>query len=184
MTFARMLAHVNRCYHKLSAKVESMKHLFLAVGLLAASGSALFAWQAPTATQQTQDERKPDVFLDNHRPLIQKKDKAPTSRTVSGTVTDDTGKPLEGALVTLKEVKTNERKTFFTKKDGRYIFEDLAFTEDYEVTAKWKTLVSEARKLSQYDHSAKVVRLLQVGTPEGYSAATAAEVKKDEPKKN
>jgi hypothetical protein len=124
------------------------------------------------------------VFLDNHRRLNQKKEKAPTSRTVSGTVTDDTGQPLEGALVTLLDVKSNERRTFFTKKDGRYIFEDLAFTSDYEVVAKWKKLVSETRKLSQYDHTAKVVRLLQVGTPEGYTApANSAEVKTDESKK-
>ena len=155
-----------------------MKLVFLLVAMLSAC-SAVSA-QTPSPSQ---DERKPDVFLDNHRPLNQKKEKAPTSRTVSGTVTDDTGQPLEGALVTLLDVKSNERRTFFTKKDGRYIFEDLAFTTDYEVVAKWKKLVSETRKLSQYDHTAKVVRLLQVGTPEGYAApANAAAVKKDDSK--
>jgi len=160
-----------------------MKLVFLATAVLAACSYSLSA-QAPTASQ-SQDERKPDVFLDNHRPLNPKKEKAPTSRTVSGTVTDDTGQVLEGALVTLLDVKSNERRTFFTKKDGRYMFEDLAFTSDYEVTAKWKKLASEPRKLSQYDHSAKVVRILQVGTPEGYTTPTnSAEVKKDDPKKN
>jgi hypothetical protein len=158
-----------------------MKLVFFAAAVLAFCSSSLTA-QTPSPSQ---DERKPDVFLDNHRPLNPKKEKAPTSRTVSGTVTDDTGQPLEGALVTLLDVKSNERRTFFTKKDGRYIFEDLAFTSDYEVVAKWKKLVSETRKLSQYDHTAKVVRLLQVGTPEGYAApANAAAVKKDDSKKN
>jgi hypothetical protein len=157
-----------------------MKLVFVATAVLAACICSLPA-QTPSPSQ---DERKPDVFLDNHRPLNQKKEKAPTSRTVSGTVTDDTGQPLEGALVTLLDVKSNERRTFFTKKDGRYIFEDLAFTSDYEVVAKWKKLVSETRKLSQYDHTAKVVRLLQVGTPEGYTVpANSAEVKTDESKK-
>jgi hypothetical protein len=148
-------------------------------GLLAGFLSAAHA-QAPTPGTQT-DTKEPEVFLDNHRPLIEKKDKAPTSRTVSGTVTDDTGLPLEGALV---EVKKKEKRTFFTKKDGKYSFSDLSFTEDYEVLAKWKKLVSEPRKISQYDHSAKVIRLLQVGTPEGYTNATAAaaQVQKTTPK--
>ncbi len=137
--------------------------------------------QAPTPGTQT-ETKDPDVFLDNHRPLIEKKGKPPTSRTVTGTVTDDTGRPLEGALVTLTELKTNEKKTFFTKKDGKYSFAELAFTEDFQVQAKWKTLISEPRKLSQYDHSPKAVRLLQVQTPEGFAAPNAAaEVKKDAP---
>ena len=162
-----------------------MKYKLFASGLFFAL-AGIAAAQAPTPTQQsTQEEtKKSDVFLDNHRPLNPKKDKAPTSRIVSGIVSDDTGQPLEGALVTVMELKTSEKRTFFTKKDGRYSFGDLSFTEDYQVQAKWKKLVSEPRKISQYDHSPKAVRLLQVTTPEGYTppAATAAEVKKDEPK--
>jgi len=160
-----------------------MKRILAISGLCFGILSAAIA-QAPTPSTGT-TTKDPDVFLDNNRPLIQKKDKAPTSRTVTGTVTDDTGRPLEGALVTLTEVKTNEKKTFFTKKDGKYSFSDLAFTEDFQVQAKWKTLISEPRKLSQYDHTAKVVRLLQVQTPEGYTGAPAtvtAEAPKPAPK--
>ncbi len=147
-----------------------MKRILLSSGLFLGILSAAGA-QTPAPSTQTENDHP--VFLDNHRPLIQKKDKAPTSRTVVGTVTDDTGRPLEGALVTLTELKNNEKKTFFTKKDGKYSFEDLAFTEDFQVQAKWKALISEPRKLSQYDHSPKAVRLLQVGTPEGYNPAPA-----------
>ncbi len=117
--------------------------------------------------------------MDNKRPLIEKKDKAPTARTVTGTVADDTGRPLEGALVTLTAVKNNEKRTFFTKKDGKYMFDDLAFTEDYAIQAKWKAFNSDERKLSQYDHSAKVVRLLEIKTPEGYTQAAAAKAAAD-----
>lgn len=104
----------------------------------------------------------PNVFLDNHRPLIQKKGKAPTSRTLSGKVVDDSGQPLANAVVTLTDGKTGEKRTFFTKKGGRYNFEDLSFSNDYEVRARYKDLQSEARKLSQYDHTATVVRILEV----------------------
>jgi hypothetical protein len=153
------------------------KRLVWVVGCTAAS-------VALAAGQQASDSnpgRSPDVFLDNHRPLIQKKDKAPTSRTATGTVVDDSGQPLEGALVTLTDTKTKEKRTYFTKKDGRYSFEDLSFTVDYQLQARWKALSSDERKLSQYDHAAKIVRILQVATPEGVPVPTA-EAKKEETK--
>jgi hypothetical protein len=134
--------------------------------------------------QQRQDStatKPPEVFLDNHRPLVEKKGKAPTSRTVSGQVVDDSGTPLENAVVTLTDGKSNEKRTFFTKKDGRYNFEDLSFTVDYKLQARWKTLVSDTRNLSQYDRAPKIVRILQVETPEGKPVPTAT-AKKDDPK--
>ncbi|MBV8808730.1 MAG: carboxypeptidase regulatory-like domain-containing protein [Acidobacteriaceae bacterium] len=123
----------------------------------------------------------PDVYLDNHRPLIQKKQKAPTSRTVTGQVVDDSGAPLEGALVILTNKKTNEKTQFFTKKDGRYVFEDLSFTIDYEVQAKYKDQSSEPRKLSQYDRTAKVVRILEVADAPALHQSVTAGAKKDAP---
>ncbi len=146
---------------------------------LAAACAATFLGMA--GAQQTQPNRDPDVFLDNHRPLIRKKGKPPTSKTVSGQVVDDSGQPLNGALVTLTDDKTKEKRTYFTKKDGRYTFEELSFTNDYDLTAKWKALTSDERKLSQYDHSPKIVRILEVKTPEGAPPPTA-EAKKEEPK--
>lgn len=155
-----------------------MKCISAAAGILFLGLCSAYG-QAPTPGTQT-DTKQPDVFLDNNRPLIQKKDKPPTARTVTGIVTDDAGKPLEGALVSVTELKTNQTRKYFTKKDGRYMFDDLSFTNDYAVQAKWKKLTSEPRKISQYDHTAKVVRLLKVDTPEGYAEAPAAttEVKK------
>jgi phosphate-selective porin len=138
--------------------MQFMKRLAFAIVISAAMA-------AISSAQQTTDPNSgppPNVFLDNHRPLIQKKGKAPTSRTVTGQVVDDSGTPLEGALVTLTNKKTNEKTEFFTKKNGHYLFEDLSFTNDYEVQAKYKNQISEPRKLSQYDHTARVIRILQV----------------------
>jgi hypothetical protein len=151
-----------------------MKRLILAAVCVGATSLA----QQPA---DSSSGKPPEVFLDNHRPLIKKKDKAPTSRTVSGHVVDDSGTPLENALVTLTDSKSNEKRTFFTKKDGRYSFEDLSFTVDYKLQARWKTLVSDSRNLSQYDRAAKIVRILQVTTPEG-KPIPSAEAKKEEPK--
>ena len=103
-----------------------------------------------------------------------KKDKAPVSRTVTGQVTDASGQVLEGAMVTLTDKKTNERTSFFTKKDGRYKFEDLAFTNDYEVQARYKTFASELKKLSQYDTTPRPVRILEIDTSSPTPAESAA----------
>ena len=127
-------------------------------------------------------ENNAPVFLDNHRPLNPKKEKTPTSRTVTGQVVDDTGQPLEGALVTLIDGKTKEKFHYFTKKDGRYKFEDLSFSVDYQLWAKWKALISEERKLSQYDHAVRIVRQLEVTTPEGSPPPSANDAKAEKPK--
>lgn len=129
------------------------------------------AANAQTGANSAKDP-DPNVFLDNHRPLIQKKEKAPTTRTVTGKVVDDTGQPIEGALVTLTDAKTHVKTTAITKPDGRYNFADLSFTNDYEVQARYKDSVSPVRKLSQYDHAANVVRILEI------AETTPAEAKK------
>jgi hypothetical protein len=120
----------------------------------------------------------PDTMLDNHRPLIQKKQKAPTSRTLKGQVVDDSGAPIDGALVTLTNEKTKEKTQFFTKKDGRYTFEDLSFNNDYDIQAKYKDQSSEPRKLSQYDRTANLIRILEIGNPPGLNQSAGQTAKK------
>jgi hypothetical protein len=157
--------------------MQLVKKRAFAVFLFAAMAAGASAQQGTDANAG----HAPDVFLDNHRPLIQKKQKAPTSRTVTGQVVDDSGAPIEGALVTLTNKKTNEKTEFFTKRDGRYVFEDLSFTIDYEVQAKYKTQSSEPRKLSQYDHTAKVVRILEVADAPTLHQSVTADAKKATP---
>jgi len=99
-------------------------------------------------------------------PKPPKKDKAPTSRSLRGTVTDDAGQPMGGALVTLTDDSTKDKLTFITKKDGKYNFDDLSFNKDYEVVARYQNQTSTPRKLSQYDHTADIVRILQLQDPE------------------
>lgn len=119
------------------------------------------------------------VFLDNHRSPTKKKDKAPTTRNLSGKVVDVSGNPLEGALVTLTDTKTNGKNTFITKSDGRYRFDDLSFTIDYQLEAKYKEFAADERKLSQYDRNANVVRILEID--DSANGKTAAEAKKPAP---
>ena len=156
--------------------MELSTRVFLS-GLLISMGALAQTPAAPTPQTEA------PVFLDNHRPLNPKKDKNPTSRTVTGQVFDDSGSALEGALVTLVNSKTKEKFEYFTKKDGRYRFEDLSFSVDYQLQAKWKNLISDERKLSQYDHTAMIVRRLEVTTPDGAPPpSSSANAKSDKPK--
>lgn len=139
--------------------------------------AALFAASGLLGAAQTVDTNpahKPDVFLSNEKKT--KKDKAATSRTVTGQVTDETGQPLEGALVTITDHKSKEKTSFFTKKDGRYRFDDIAFNVDYDIQARYKDHSSDPRQVSQYDHMAQVVRILEIQTdaPAPQPAAAAA----------
>jgi hypothetical protein len=139
---------------------------------------AMIAAITATASAQTSDSNPahaPSVFLGNHRPP-NKKDKAPTSRSVKGKIVDDSGRPLEGALVTLTELKSNEKRTFITKQDGRYNFDNLSFTMDYQLEARYKDLLSEPRKLSQYDRTPEMVRILDIGA----SRIPTTQAKKEE----
>lgn len=120
----------------------------------------------------------PSAEIDNKRPLISKKEKAPTARMVSGKVVDEiNGTPLKGAIVTLTDLNTHEKRETITKEDGRYSFDDLSFSVDYEVRARYKTTLTEPRKLSQYDHTVKSVRILTVPDPES-PASSVSEAKK------
>jgi Carboxypeptidase regulatory-like domain len=137
--------------------------------LLSAAGFVVLA--AGIASGQTKDPNPghdPSVFVGGPK---YKKDKQATSRSLKGTVVDDTSRPLEGALVTLTDGKTKQKTTFITKKDGRYNFDDLSFTIDYQLVARYKNLQSEPRKLSQYDRSVNVVRVLEVTEPAQSEAA-------------
>ncbi len=142
----------------------------MAMSLVLGLWTALSPAQVPT--NPSADTRpKDDATFGNQK--SPKKEKAATSRTVSGQVTDETGQVLKGAMVTLTNNKTKERTNFFTKQDGRYHFEDLSFTNDYEVQARYKDKASALRKLSQYDTAPKPVRMLEVDTGANPAAASA-----------
>lgn len=95
---------------------------------------------------------------------------------------DSAGQPLEGALVTLTNTKTNAKNTFITKPDGRYSFEELSLTVDYQLQARFKALSTEMRKISQYDPNVNTVRILQVDTDAKPGAAAAVEAAKQDKK--
>jgi len=152
----------------------------MSMRLLLPSALVLAGLAGAQATTNNPISNKPEVLLDNHRPLNKKKDKAPTSRDVSGKVVDVSGRPIEGALVTLTNTNTNSKVTFITKSDGRYSFGDLSFTIDYQLQAKLKDASTEPRKISQYDRNPSVVRILEL---DDSAKPHADEAKREDAKK-
>jgi hypothetical protein len=85
----------------------------------------------------------------------QKKDKSDANtRALQGTVLDPDEKPVTGAVVQLKDMRTLQIRSFISQDDGSYHFSGLKVDNDYQVkadhndrTSGWKTLsVFDARK--------------------------------------
>jgi len=83
----------------------------------------------------------------------QKKDKPRdrTIRNVSGVVTLPDGSPANGAVVQLKNLKTLQVRSYITREDGKYEFQNLSTSIDYELTATYHDLASRKRTLSVFD---------------------------------
>ena len=75
----------------------------------------------------------------------------PTSKMLTGTVTDQDDKPISGAVVYLKNSKTLVVKSFFTQENGSYRFPQLALNTDYEIWAEKDGKKSSTKGVSQFD---------------------------------
>lgn len=83
----------------------------------------------------------------------QKKEKGrdPNIRNVSGVVTLPDGSPAAGAVVQLKNLKTLQVRSFITREDGKYQFQNLSTSIDYELIARFHDLESRKRTLTIFD---------------------------------
>jgi pimeloyl-ACP methyl ester carboxylesterase len=77
-------------------------------------------------------------------------DAGPKPKTVRGLVTDARGKPLAGARVFIRNMKTKIVRTLETDSNGEYKVLALTPTEDYEVTAEYKGKGSEKKFVSSF----------------------------------
>jgi hypothetical protein len=99
----------------------------------------------------------------NHNDDGDKTDKKSlTERPVNGVVTDADGKPIAGAVVELKNSKTQKVLSVITRDKGEYEFSGLSKDIDYQLTATLKDHSSAPHTLSMYDPRAKPVVNLQI----------------------
>ena len=82
-----------------------------------------------------------------------KKDKEdPTIRTAQGTVRNANEDIVVGAVVQIKNVKSLQIRSFITKDDGMFTFNNLARDVDYELRAEGKGFASPMKLLSTFDN--------------------------------
>jgi Carboxypeptidase regulatory-like domain len=89
--------------------------------------------------------------------LAQKKDEASATRSVQGVVTTADDSAVDGAVVQLKNTKTLQIRSFFTKDGGNYYFQGLSPDIDYEIRADHDGASSPSKTLSSFDSRKKAV---------------------------
>jgi hypothetical protein len=83
-----------------------------------------------------------------------------TTRSVQGTVADAGDKPVDGAVVQLKDTKTLSIISYITKDGGVYHFHGLNPNVDYELKAEYQGASSGSKRLSSFDtRKAAIVNL-------------------------
>ena len=88
----------------------------------------------------------------------QGKGKESQLRTVRGDVVDKDENPVRGgAIVYLKNLKTQTVKTQFAEEDGQYRFTGLDPNVDYEIHAEHNDMASAKRGISSYDTRKEIV---------------------------
>jgi hypothetical protein len=73
------------------------------------------------------------------------------SRSVQGIVVGADGKPVAGAVVQLKDMRTLQVRSFITQADGAYRFFGLKMDIDYQITARSGDLTAGPRNLTVFD---------------------------------
>jgi Carboxypeptidase regulatory-like domain len=75
----------------------------------------------------------------------------PELRTVHGSVIDKAENPVPSSVVYLKNVKTQDVKTYIANDAGEYRFSGLDPNVDYEIHAEHNDLTSAIRTISSFD---------------------------------
>jgi hypothetical protein len=91
-----------------------------------------------------------------------KKEKESPLRSVKGNVADKSDSPLPGAVVFLKNTRTNAVRSTFADPDGNYRFSGLDPNADYEVRAEFEGAKSPVKTASSLDNRKEIVLNLKI----------------------
>ena len=87
---------------------------------------------------------------------------APDTRIVTGTVRNQEGRSLAGAVVQMINMDSQQVWSNVTKSDGTYRFAAVEFAHSYRLQAKYQNYSGNVRHLSKYDWRASAVINLRV----------------------
>lgn len=79
-------------------------------------------------------------------------DRGPVQRTVQGKVVDQSGAPVNGAVVYLKDGHTLSVMSKITDADGAYRFGQLSQNTDYELWAESNGKKSKVKSISSFEN--------------------------------
>lgn len=82
--------------------------------------------------------------------------KAPTLRTVDGTVCNKEGAPIQGAVVYLQDTKTMAVKSFLSDEDGHFHFRQLPMSTDFGLWAELNGKRTKTKNISQFNSHAEL----------------------------
>lgn len=89
-------------------------------------------------------------------------DKETQVRTVHGTVVDKDGNNVPTGVVYLKNLKTQDIRTYISDDAGQYRFSGLNPNVDYEIHAERNGEASATRKISSFDSRRDIVVTLKL----------------------
>jgi hypothetical protein len=78
--------------------------------------------------------------------------RGPVERIVEGQVVNKTGANLGGAVVYLKDSRSNSVKTYIADDDGHFRFGNLSQNTDYQLWADSNGVRSKSREISSFDN--------------------------------
>ena len=83
-------------------------------------------------------------------------------RTVKGAVVDKSDTPVQGGVVFLKNLRTNQVRSYIADADGNFRFSGLDPNVDYEVHAEKDGAKSPTRQVSSFDNRKEIVLTLKL----------------------
>jgi hypothetical protein len=83
-------------------------------------------------------------------------------RSLTGKVTTESGAPVKGAAVKIKDLTTLQIRSYITTEDGSYRFANLLSDRDYELFAQLGGKQSSKKTLSRFDSKQQAVIDLKI----------------------
>ena len=87
---------------------------------------------------------------------------APRVRIAEGKVVDKDGSPIGGAVVYLKNSRSNNVRTYIADEEGHFRFGELSQETDYELWAESNAVRSKSRTIRSFDSDAKFYFVFKV----------------------
>jgi Carboxypeptidase regulatory-like domain len=93
----------------------------------------------------------------------------PQERIATGKVVNKDGDPIAGAVVYLKNSRSNAVKTYIADEDGQFRFGELSQDTDYELWGESNGVRSKSRQISSFDNENKFYFVFKINVAKAVS---------------